>query len=355
MVRVISCEYVGEEQTYDLEVGHEDHQFYTSSGFLTSNSHSACYAFNSYHCAWLYTYYENEWIKACLECDPNPEETLNTVRALGYEVQKPSVNNSEVDEWNVMSDKTCVPAFNSLKGVGLTGARELVKERPPRKFRDLHDFFFDGDYWRYSKLNKKALTALIRMEAFDSLDCVGPGKLFKNYAHMENTIFGETTKMGRQKKYVTYQNFDLIKKKKATFEELALDADDNDWPTTQKIQHQKEIVGFYDKGLIVGEFMPTFREFDIESIDQAADEQNKDRVWALVENVKEKMTKNGKPFLTVQVSGMTEKPYNFRVWNESLQTTKHWIEGNVLVFSLNFDKDWGYNVPRNSKILKVNK
>lgn len=360
MVKVISCEYVGEEQTYDLEVEHQDHQFYLSNGLLTSNSHSASYAFNSYHCAWLYTYYEKEWIKACLECDPDPQKTLNVVRQLGYDVKKPDVNHSDISEWSV-KDMICVPALTSLKGVGETGAAELVSNRPVGGFQDIQQFFFDGDTFRYSKFNMKCIKALVRMEAFGSFKVVGPGCIFKNYAHMENTLFGETTKLKRKKdgtslgKYITYKNFDLIKKKKATIEELALEADSDDWPTVQKIEFQREIVGFYDKSLIVGEFLPIFKEFGVEAIDEVEDETSKRNVWAIVEDVKQKTSSTGKPYVQVEVTGMTEKKYMFRVWNTEKRGHPHWKEGNILTFSLNYDEDWGYNIPFRSKVMKIEK
>lgn len=353
MVRVISCEYIGEEQTYDLEIGHKDHQFYTSSGFLTSNSHSTCYAFNSYQCAWLYTYYEKEWIKACLECDPNLEETIATVRKLGYNVLKPDVNWSEPEEWNIFEDKTAVPAFTSLKGMGGTASNEIIAKRPKDGFKDLEDFFFDGEDWRWKKLNKRSLEALVKMEGFESLKCVGPNKVFKNYAHMFNTLFGETTKF-KKNKYITYKNFDLIKSRRSTVEELALETDDTDWPVKEKMAQQKEIMGFFDKNLIVGKYLKVFNEFEIEAVDEKEDEKNKSKVWFVVDDVKEKKTKTGKPFLVVTASGMTEKSYNFKVWNESLNGSK-FQAGAILVTSLEYDKNWGYNVARGAKIMEVNK
>jgi len=324
---------------------------FISYGF--NKSHSQAYAYNSYQCSWLYTYHEEAWIKACLEYDPDLEKSINTARMLGFDISKPDINKSLVAEWNV-SNGICVPAFTSLKGVGKTAASELVRYRPASGFKDINEFFFDRDYWRWSKLNRKSLIAMVRMESFNDLGCVGPNKLFKNYAHMERAIFGETV-VTKKDKAITYSNFELIKKGKLSLAEAALGTDENDWLTVEKMNHQKEIIGFYDKGLIVGNFLKTFQEFDIDAIDETPDELSKHNIWAVVEDVTEKITKAGKPFLVVRTSGMTEKPYIFRVWNTSKDATKDWIEGNVLTFSLNFSSEWGYNVPRGSQILRINK
>lgn len=303
---------------------------FISYGFC--KSHAVAYSYNSYQCAWLYTYHEKNWLKACLECDPNLEKTINTVRFLGYDVEKPDVNKSTDVSWDLSESNSFVPPLVSLKGIGLTAAGELVRLRPKGGFKDLHDFLFKNDAWRWSKLNKKGLQVLVRIEALDSLGCVGEDKLFKNYAHMERSLFAD--------------NYDKIKKGKLTIEDAAALAPTDDWSTVEKIGIQKGIVGFYDKGLIVGEFLKTFEEFNIKAIDDTPDNKSKLKVWAIIETVDQKMSRNGKPFINVSATGMTDKPYFFRVWNTSVKETSIWIEGNVVVFGLDFDKKWGFNVSR---------
>jgi DNA polymerase-3 subunit alpha len=328
------------------ELWEEEILGFISYGF--NKSHSQAYAFNSYHCAWLYTYYEKEWIKACLECDPDLEKTVNVTRGLGFEIKKVDVNTSPVDEW-VYDGSVWCPPLTSIKGVGQTAAKELVSDRPKEGFRDIHHFLFDADgEFRWSKFNKKVMESLMKAEAFLSLDCVGPGKLFKNYRHMHDFIS---------------QNWDDIKKGKVKLEEAVLHECD-DWSVAEKIVIQRELVGFYDKGLVVGKFLKTFKEFDISAIDEYGetdDEGNeiyddKIKVWGIVEKVEEKPTKHGKPFLTISVSGNGNKPYTFRIWNTSIKQTTVWVEGNVVVFSLDYDKEYGsYTLSRKTKVLRITK
>jgi DNA polymerase-3 subunit alpha len=313
---------------------------FISYGF--NKSHSECYAYNSYQCAWLFTHHKEHWIKACLESDPDLEKTINTVRELGFSVTKPDVNTSTVEEWEVKGD-VCIPPLTSLKGVGATAANELVRSRRVwLNFESVQSFFFRPDgSWRWSKLNKKALQILVRIEAFESVDCVGKDKLFKNYKHMESALFDD----GRYEK---------IKKKKLSIEDAAAMADADDWTTAEKMAIQKAIVGFYDKGLIVGKFIKIFEKYNIQAIDEAADDRNKNHIWGVVESVEQKTTKTGKPFLVISVSGLSDKPYTFRAWNATLNGP-NWREGNILVFDLEYDKKWGYNLKRTGEILKVTK
>ena len=157
------------------------------------------------------------------------------------------------------------------------------------------------------------------------------------------------------------QNWNELKNEKVTFDE-AVKYECDDWPTSEKIVIQREIMGFYDKGLIIAKFIKMFQEFDITSIDEYGMETVDDgeeykgdlnRVWGIVEKVIEKKTVHGKPFLSITVTGSTEKPYYFRIWNMSQAQTNIWNEGNVVVFSLDYDEEYGYSLSRKSKVVKV--
>lgn len=318
---------------------------FISYGF--NKSHSVCYAYNSYACAWLYTYHEEAWMKACLECDPDPEKTINVARDLGYDVTKVDILLSEAVDWRV-ENNTCYPCLTSLKGIGTTAADELVALRG-ETFGGIVDFLVDTSQdvpaWRWSKFNKKAMDALIRVEGLGSLDQVGPGKMFSSYAHMHRTII---------------ENWNEIKKKKnlkrvhECIQELADAAETKDWSTPEKIAMQKELVGFYDKGLVLAKLHDTFKEFEIESVDEVEDEREKINVWGLVEKRTSRETKNGKKYLIVSVSGKSTITYDFKVWTLTKGSTI-WDEGNVVVFSLDYDRDWGYSLNRSSKALVINK
>jgi len=339
--KIESVQCVGEDDSYDLEVDSLNHTFYAND-ISVSNSHAVAYAYDSYQCAWLYTYYPRHWIKACLECDPDLEKTICVVRTLGLDVSKPDVNKSSVSEWNILPNNSCVPPLVSLKGIGLTAANELAHHRPAEGFVDINDFLFKGKVWRWSKFNKKSLTILVRMGAFNPLGCVGPDKVFKNYRHMEAALCDA-------------DNFGDIKKGKKTIEECALMAPTEDWTIAEQMTIQKSIMGFFDKSLIVGKFLDTFDEFEILAIDEAEDERPKSRVWAVIEKITQKVAKNGRPFLNVVATGLTEKQYSFRVWDTEASTSDVWKEGAIVIFGLDFSSEYGYNVSRYTKIMKVTK
>ena len=347
---IAGCVSNGMTQQRAEDLWHKEIMGYISYGF--NKSHSQNYAFNSYHCAWLFTHYEKEWITACLEKDEKLEEMLASVRKAGYTIRKPDILLSTMNTWNISDKKECIPAIMAIKGVGLMAATDLFTHRPKTDNPTLQEFFFDGSTYRYGKFNKTCLTALMRTEGFISLNCVGDDKIFKNYAHMERTFFGETIKW-KINKHITYSNFNLIRDGRSTIEELAAEANADDWTTSEKIQHQKELLGFYDKSLVIGDAEQVLAEYNVSPIDQVADDEDKNNVWVLVDKVSEKKTKKGSTFLIVSATGLSEKTYSFRVWNASTATTKIWKEGNLLVLSLEYEKLYGYSVGRNSDILVI--
>lgn len=319
---------------------------FISYGF--NKSHSVAYAFNSYQCAWLYTYYPQEWVKACLEKDPEPSKTINSVRTLGNIVSKVDINHSAATEWSNVGN-VWLPPLTSLKGLGDAGADELLRLKPEGGFKTLDEFFFNQEgKWRWSKLNKRCFEVLFKSEAFNSLSCVGESKAFANYKHLHDFVLGDELSPTFDK-----MHFDKFKKKKSEQDTSRFEC--ADWTVAEKIIFQKELTGFYDKGLVVNKFLKAFREFDITAIDEYSEEDGpKMKVWGVVEEVEQKTTSNGKVYYTITVSGYSESIYRFKAWikEEELNT---WKIGNVVVFGIDYSQDWGYSLSKKFKYFLVTK
>lgn len=322
---------------WDDEIAH-----YISYGF--NKSHSICYAYNSYACAWLFTYFPLCWVQACMERDPDPIKAMNNARALGYEVSKVDVNHSKINEWNFINN-AWLPPLTSLKGLGEAGASELINKRPDGGFKDINDFFFNefGAY-RWSKLNKKCIEALIKTESLQPLDSIGPDKIFKNYKHLLSFLD---------------EHMDKFKKGKVKMEEASLN-ETEDFTSAEKLNFQKEIIGFYDKDLIMNRYIRILNEFNIPAVDAKEDDEEqaedgpKAKVWGIVENIEQKETSNKKIYYTITVSGETNKTLKFKAWIKPDEAAL-WAPGNVLVFGLDYSSDWGYSLSRKQKYIKVTK
>ncbi len=162
MTNIASVVEVGKLETCDLEVDHPDHQFYLTNGILTSNSHAVAYAIDSFWCAWLMTYYEEQWMCSYLEAySKSPEKrakAFGEARALGYNIVPIDINQAALG-WTALPGKKLMPSMTSVKGVGDTAVEEIMAQRP---FNSIEEMLWNEDgSWRPSKYNKKSMEALI--------------------------------------------------------------------------------------------------------------------------------------------------------------------------------------------------
>ena len=69
------------------------------AGYGFNKSHAVSYAINSYYCAWLMTYYEEEWITSYLEAvssNPNKlSKALSETKKMGYKITKIDINKAD--------------------------------------------------------------------------------------------------------------------------------------------------------------------------------------------------------------------------------------------------------------------
>lgn len=296
MPKVRSYKPIGKQQTYDLEVNHPDHQYYLANGTLTSNSHAVSYAIDSYYCAWLMTYYEEEWLCAYLEAMSNSidrrKKAFSEIKKLGYTVEPIDINYAS-DSWTILPGKKFMPSFSSCKGVGSSAIEEIVRMRP---FDDFESIFWDENgKWRLSKFNKRALKSLIKIRAFNSLDVVGEGKLFSSYRAMYEIMVEHLGEIRRSLKRDPFEG-------RNRFRELVVEYSGmEEWPKKVLAEYSKELLGsFKASDLVSPELMEGLRERKVKSVD---DYDGNDIYWFIVANVKKKTTKNGKPYLLITAAG----------------------------------------------------
>lgn len=297
----------------DAEIVWEDFEKWTAYGF--NKSHAMAYAITSYQCAWLLTYYPDEWITTYLDyCtvskgkvagqeDPK-SVAISEARGLGYEIAKPDINLSEGEF--TLRDKTLVPSFASVKNVGKVVINELRSYRP---YKTLNDLLVNTDgTWRHSKLNKRALSHLIKLGAFESLDLVGEGKMFANYKQMHSVLFDHFDELKRTA--ARKKNNDVGAK---LTEYVASVQGTEDWTTEEKMDFSKELSGSVDLDLILTPDIANYLgKAKIQPLDQFEDEG--DFYWAIVTGEVVKTTKTGKSYLRVKCSGQSGSDIYFHIW-----------------------------------------
>jgi DNA polymerase III alpha subunit len=319
--KIISVEYFGEDETYDLEVDHPDHTFFAND-ISVSNSHAVSYAINSYLCAWLLTYYEPEWLCAYMETQlNNPDEkakAISELKSFGYDFAKIEINKA-TDHWTIVEgDKKLMPSFLSCKGVGKTAVDEIINKRP---YDDIYSFLWEDDgSWKHSKFNKKNIDVLIKISAFDSLGCIGEGKLFKNYAHMHRTIVDNWTLLRKKLKKDT---FDTQCQK---LDNLAAETNDDNWSLDERLEIYKDLMGEVNLDMIIPKSLQ--KKLDDKGycpIDAMPEENGGSLCWFVLEDWEKRKTKHGKAYANLSVSGLSGRQESIKVWDwdESVKFCKN--------------------------------
>lgn len=279
-----------------------------------NKAHAVSYATVSYMCAWLFTYFPNEWVASYIDyCidgkgkavggeDPKAV-AFSEAKALGYRLSKPDINKSGK---NIeIEDKNIIPSFESLKGVGSVAVQEIYNFRP---YKSVEDLLWIGESWKHSKFNKRALETIVCLEALDSLEIVGEDKLFKNYKQLHYVIVENNDKLKRA----------ISKKKKdnkEVFERLIQEAQEiPDWTIEEKIKFSQELTGTIDIDLIVTpDVRKYFYKTGVRSIDRWDDDGQ--LYWAVVDNCTVKQTSGGKKYLRMSVYGDSMEKMTCNIWN----------------------------------------
>jgi DNA polymerase-3 subunit alpha len=223
------------------------------AGYGFNKSHAAAYALVSYQTAWLKTHYPAEFMAAVLSSDMDNTDKvvgfLDEARTMGLSVQPPDVNASGYMFEAI--DGVAAPGMptyrgtiryglGAVKGVG-RGACEAIAEERERSgaFADLLDFCKRVDS---TKLNKRALEALVNAGALDAL---GPNRASLMLQLPE--VLKVTEQLARERDAGQVSLFGGGDDTTAPALRVELPVAP-DWPLLQRLQGERETLGHYLSG-----------------------------------------------------------------------------------------------------------
>ncbi|QIB66699.1 DNA polymerase III subunit alpha [Kineobactrum salinum] len=140
------------------------------AGYGFNKSHSAAYALVSYQTAWLKTHYPAPFMAAVMSSElQNTDKIVVFVeecRAMQLALRLPDVNEGQY-MFTVNPDQAIIYGLGAIKGLGEGPIENILQAREGGgPFRDLFDFCARTDP---RKVNRRAIEALVRAGAFDSL------------------------------------------------------------------------------------------------------------------------------------------------------------------------------------------
>jgi DNA polymerase-3 subunit alpha len=167
---VVSIEYVGLKQTYDLTIS-DTHNF-VANNIIVHNSHAADYGMVTCQTAYLKANYPIEYMTALLTVERNNTDKVSMLlgecRMMGIRVLPPDVNHSQIDFIidDEMDEQPVIRfGMSAIKNVGEGPIEVILKVRDVEgKFIDIDDFC---NRVNLRQVNRRALEGLIKVGAMD--------------------------------------------------------------------------------------------------------------------------------------------------------------------------------------------
>lgn len=290
MPKVIDCEYVGKHETYDIEVDHEDHQYYLANGLLTSNSaHAKSYALISMQTAFVRTYYPMEYFAALLTKGQASElqSVVDDMKQQGFKVLPVDINMSKL-EHTIEGDAIRL-SLTSVKGVGEKQAQKIVDAQPFDNFRD---------YLYKTNGNKGVTKVLIMAGAF--LDFNDNIKLLEE----RFSVWSENNRMR------TKRNRDFFEEK---YFEIT---DAKDYSPEEMVAIENDLLGFnvrgnpftiLDRDVKIKESLDFGQSLSYEQFLES--KQLSAVVPVIIKDIRKRTQKNGKPMAFIKFSDIENNEF----------------------------------------------
>ncbi len=232
------------------------------AGYGFNKSHSAAYAIVSYQTAWLKAHYPAHFMAATMSSDMDKTDKVVTFieecRTMKLKLLPPDVNSGEF-HFTVDDTGRIIYGLGAIKGLGEGPVESIIAARNQGgRFKDLFDFCARVDP---RKVNKRALEAIIRSGAADSLGPTydTPGY---NIDHDRAVMFasmGEAVKTAEQATANSNAGMmdlfgSVIAEENSTKDVYADFRRARTWTMKERLNAEKETLGLYLTGHPIDEY-----------------------------------------------------------------------------------------------------
>jgi DNA polymerase-3 subunit alpha len=267
------------------------------AGYGFNKSHSTAYALIAYQTAYLKAHYPVEFMAALLSGDipgrnfktkDSLVEHLEDCRRMGIEVLPPDINHSEAD-FSVSQGKIRF-GLMAIKGCGAAAAEAIVEARRQQgPFRDLFDFCQRVDP---AVCNRATIESLIKAGAFDGTAARRSQCMAVLDRALQHAAAVHQDRRSGQKSLFD----DLDESDDAASTPVNL-PDVPEWDQSQRLAHEREVLGFYLSSHPLAEHGPTLQLYCSHTTQQAARLPHRSEVYVggMLSAIKFAHTKNPRP------------------------------------------------------------
>lgn len=130
--KVISVDYVGKDDVYDVEMFGPNHSFVTGNGIVTCNSHAAAYALTAFCGAWIKANYPSAFYTVALQWADDteiPSLMSEMERCSKAKIVPPDINYSGIEFFTDYRTDEIFWSLTRIKQIGLKAAQDVAHER----------------------------------------------------------------------------------------------------------------------------------------------------------------------------------------------------------------------------------
>ncbi len=275
---------------------------FASYGF--NKSHSVAYSVVAYQTAYLKAHYPAEFMAATLSSEiGNTDRIVKLIddcRKMGIKVLPPDVNFSDLDFTVVEGDIRF--GLCAIKNVGSGAVESIIKARDSEgKIVNIFDFCRRLDL---RIVNKKCLESLVQAGAFD-------GFTGHRAQHFENLERAAAFGVSAQSENLNGQSglFDSLDTSPSSAIAYPALTEFESWPESEKLQREKNVLGFYVSGHPLLRFEQEINEFANVRLGDTTGFKNGStaRACGIVASVKKKIDKRNNTMAFVAIEDFSGK------------------------------------------------
>ncbi|MDO8603358.1 MAG: DNA polymerase III subunit alpha [Candidatus Omnitrophota bacterium] len=293
------------------------------AGYGFNKSHSAAYAMISYRTAYLKANYPVEFMTALLTSEKDNTdkivEYIDEAERMGIKILPPGANESYAN-FTMINKNEIRFGLSAVKNVGGFAIESIIEARKKYgSFSSLHEFCERTD----SRLvNKKVLESLIKCGAFDSMGLrraqlmamLAEAMDAASSAHKESasgqmTLFTETS----SSRHVP---------------------DMKEWPESQLLNFEKEIIGFYITGHPLAKYEKILKEYSTATSAGLKSLEDGQKIWfgGIVNKIKNTVTKRTGEKMAIMMMEDMEGSVEALVFPNAYKNISKYIVLNAAIF-----------------------
>ena len=214
--------------------------------YAFNKSHSTCYAYIAYQTAYLKANYPAEYMSSVLTHNLNNTKQITLFmedcKNMGVDVLGPDINESAY-KFTVNDKQQIRFGLGAIKGIGEGPSETIVEARKKGRFSSIYDFF---ERIPANQMNKRVAESLVYAGAFDEVEDYNRAQYFENDLSGRNTLeklmkYGQSFQ--ESKNHIENSLFaDFAEELKIKTPEIP---DGPEWQNMQKLNKEKEVIGFY--------------------------------------------------------------------------------------------------------------